>query len=65
MAAGREWDYPSEHWEKSTIPVVWPEATIIPILKPSKSGLDPLHYRQIITGLLVVQADDEDGQSAS
>ena len=34
-------------WETGTFPETWREATIIPILKPGKSGLDPLHYRPI------------------
>ena len=34
-------------WEMGTYPETWREATVIPILKPGKSGLDPLHYRPI------------------
>ena len=34
-------------WESGVLPDAWREATIIPILKPGKSGLDPLHYRPI------------------
>ena len=34
-------------WETGTFPAAWREATVIPILKPGKSGLDPLHYRPI------------------
>ena len=30
-----------------TFPVAWQQATIIPVLKPGKSGHDPLHYRPI------------------
>ena len=34
-------------WETDTFPAAWREATVISILKPGKSGLDPLHYRPI------------------
>ena len=34
-------------WETGSFPGAWREAIIIPILKPGKSGLDPLHYRPI------------------
>ena len=34
-------------WETGTFPDAWREATVIPILKAGKSGLDPLHYRPI------------------
>ena len=34
-------------WEIETFPAAWREATVIPILKHGKSGLDPLHYRTI------------------
>ena len=34
-------------WETGTFPAAWREATVVPILKPGKSGLDPLHYRPI------------------
>ena len=34
-------------WEAGEFPETWRIATIIPILKPGKSGLDPLHYRPI------------------
>ncbi|MCV6613054.1 MAG: reverse transcriptase family protein, partial [Amphritea sp.] len=34
-------------WETGTFPETWREATVIPILKAGKSGLDPLHYRPI------------------
>ena len=34
-------------WESGVFPDAWREATVIPILKPGKSGLDPLHYRPI------------------
>ena len=34
-------------WESGVFPEAWREATVIPILKPGKSGLDPLHYRPI------------------
>ena len=34
-------------WETGTFPAAWREATVIPILKPGKSGLDPQHYRPI------------------
>ena len=34
-------------WETGTFPAAWREAMVIPILKPGKSGLDPLHYRPI------------------
>ena len=34
-------------WESGLFPAAWQEATVIPILKPGKSGLDPLHYRPI------------------
>ena len=34
-------------WETGTFPAAWQKAMIIPILKPGKSGLDPLHYRPI------------------
>ena len=30
-------------WEKGEFPPSWREATVIPILKPGKSGFDPLH----------------------
>ena len=30
-----------------TFPATWREVTVIPILKPGKSGLDPLHYRPV------------------
>ena len=34
-------------WQKGEFPESWREAIVIPILKPDKSGLDPLHYRPI------------------
>ena len=34
-------------WGTGTFPAAWREATVIPILMPGKSGLDPLHYRPI------------------
>ena len=34
-------------WETGTFPAAWQQATVIPILKPGKSGLNPLHYRPI------------------
>ena len=34
-------------WETGTFPEAWREATVIPLLKAGKSGLDPLHYRPI------------------
>ena len=34
-------------WETGTFPAAWREATVIPVLKGGKSGLDPLHYRPI------------------
>ena len=34
-------------WETGTFPAAWREATVIPVLKPGKSGYDPLHYRPI------------------
>ena len=34
-------------WETGTYPETWREATVIPVLKAGKSGLDPLHYRPI------------------
>ena len=34
-------------WETGEFPSAWREAIIIPILKPGKSGEDPLHYRPI------------------
>ena len=34
-------------WESGTFPTSWRQSTVIPILKPGKSGLDPLHYRPI------------------
>ena len=34
-------------WETGVFPDVWREATVVPILKPGRSGLDPLHYRPI------------------
>ena len=34
-------------WETGDFPEAWREATVIPILKPGKSGQDPLHYRPI------------------
>ena len=35
-------------WETGVFPDVWREATVVPILKPGRSGLDPLHYRPIL-----------------
>ena len=34
-------------WEGGEFPRSWRDATVIPILKPGKSGDDPLHYRPI------------------
>ena len=34
-------------WETGTFPAAWREATVIPILKPGKSGSDPQHFRPI------------------
>ena len=34
-------------WQTGTFPAVWRQATVIPILKPGKSGLEPRHYRPI------------------
>ena len=34
-------------WQEGEFPPAWREATIIPILKPGKTGEDPLHYRPI------------------
>ena len=34
-------------WESGEFPASWREATVIPLLKPGKSGADPLHYRPI------------------
>ena len=41
-------------WETGTFPATWREATVIPILKPGKSGLDPLHYRPISLWCIVL-----------
>ena len=58
----REWPAPSDifpqlpsrrcrllstRYGTGTFPEAWREATVIPILKAGKSGLDPLHYRPI------------------
>ena len=34
-------------WRKGEFPVSWREATVIPLLMPGKTGMDPLHYRPI------------------
>ena len=34
-------------WERGEFPAAWREAIVVPILKPGKSGTDPLHYRPI------------------
>ena len=34
-------------WERGEFPATWRKATVIPLLKPGKSGLDPLLYRPI------------------
>ena len=34
-------------WETGTFPAAWRQATVVPILKPGKSGHNPLHYRPI------------------
>ena len=34
-------------WERGELPAAWREAIVVPILKPGKSGTDPLHYRPI------------------
>ena len=34
-------------WATGTFPAAWREATIIPVLKPGKSGSDSMHYRPI------------------
>ena len=34
-------------WESGEFPAVWREAVVVPLLKPGKSGSDPLHYRPI------------------
>ena len=34
-------------WRRGEFPDAWRDAVVIPILKPGKSGLDPLHYRPI------------------
>ena len=34
-------------WETGEFPSAWREAIVIPLLKPGKSGTDPLHYRPI------------------
>ena len=34
-------------WRKGEIPASWRDATVIPLLKPGKTGMDPLHYRPI------------------
>ena len=34
-------------WETGTFPEAWREAIVIPVLKPGKSGSDPLDYRPI------------------
>ena len=34
-------------WMAGQYPSAWREATVIPILKPGKTGSDPLHYRPI------------------
>ena len=33
-------------WETGVFPDAWREETVVPILKPGRSGLDPLHYRR-------------------
>ena len=34
-------------WQRGEFPAAWREAIVLPILKPGKSGTDPLHYRPI------------------
>lgn len=34
-------------WERGDFPDAWREAIVVPLLKPGKSGTDPLHYRPI------------------
>ena len=34
-------------WERGQFPAAWREAIVVPLLKPGKSGTDPLHYRPI------------------
>ena len=34
-------------WRQGDFPEAWKDAVVIPILKPGKTGLDPLHYRPI------------------
>lgn len=34
-------------WLEGDFPSTWREAHVVPLLKPGKSGLDPLHYRPI------------------
>ena len=37
----------NELWASGQFPAAWREATVVPLLKPGKSGSDPLHYRPI------------------
>ena len=34
-------------WERGEFPEAWREAIVVPLLKPGKSGTDPLDYRPI------------------
>ena len=34
-------------WEGAEFPEAWREAIVVPMLKPGKSGADPVHYRPI------------------
>ena len=34
-------------WRDGIFPAAWREAIVVPVLKPGKTGLDPLHYRPI------------------
>ena len=34
-------------WERGEFPAEWREAIVVPLLKPGKSGSDPLHFRPI------------------